>query len=158
MSQIDYDCPTCGKSYRFSMKNVGLKARCRECQCTFKIEPEVHLRAEPYVSPVHRSPQVEKVYYSFENKPARTQKPMTRRELERASYNSSPSANALCAIINLLFSPFGYLVQGRVKEFAVTFLLGLALGITGLILVFPLLGLPVLWLFSVYDCATYKGE
>ena len=158
MSQIDYDCPTCGKTYRFSMKNVGLRAKCRECQCTFRIEPEVHLRAEPYVSPVHRRPHVESVFSSNEFKPVQVQRPLTSRELERLSYNSSRSANVLCAIVNLLFSPFGYLIQGRVKEFVVTFILGIALAFLGLMLFFPLLGLPVLWLFSVYDCATYEGE
>ena len=155
MSQIDYDCPTCGKTYRFSLTNVGRTAKCRECGCKFKIEPDLHMRSEPYVSPVHRRP-AEKVYVEY--RPAKKPVPMTSRELERMSRSSNPTVNALSAIVNLFFSPFGYLIQGRAKEFVITFVIGFVLALLGLFLIIPWLGLPLLWLFTIIDCATYKGE
>lgn len=152
--KINYDCPTCGTTHKFSSANIGKMARCKSCQCVMKIEPEIHMRAE-----VERPPVFKPIIHSGCVTGYRAEAPLTRRDLETLSKRSSPpsASNVLCAIINLLFCPFGYLVQGRVVEFFAFICGALGLFVLGVMLVFPLFALPLLWIYSVYDSATYEG-
>ena len=152
--KVNYDCPTCGTPHKFSSANIGKMARCKSCKCVMRIEPEIHMRAC-----VEKPPVFKPIVHSGCVTGYRAEAPLTRQELERLSKKSNPpsAGNVLCAIINLLFCPFGYLVQGRIAEFFAFICGALGLLILGVMLVFPLFALPLLWIYSVYDSATYEG-
>jgi len=132
---ITVKCPECNHSHSFNDQHFGKSAQCRKCQARLKIIPN-----QP-VAQAAPAPQ----YVATQAVPQHV-----------VIKQSSDTSSALAAIINLLFPPFGFLIQGR----AGTFVLYLIAWFFSILLIFVGIGLittPGLWLVGIIDAAQHKG-
>ena len=125
-------CHPCGHTHEFSNKHYGKQAKCRSCAARIRVVPD------PMPQPA----------------PAATAQPVTVNSTTVIA--SSGSENAVAAIVNVFFPPFGFLIQGRLLSFLAYTLLWLVT----LLLCMVAIGFPIailLWALGIVDALKYKA-
>lgn len=134
-------CPECGHKHDFSDKHYGKSAKCRLCGTRLKIRPDYVNPTPPPapVSPQHAAAPQQVVSVNSTTVIAAAQRD-----------------NTIAAVVNIFFSPFGFLVQGRLLTFMVylaAWFLSLLLCLVGVGIII----IPILWIAGIVDALRYRG-